>query len=111
LGIVTNGSVASQSAKLVAMGLHDLVDLALISEQEQVKKPDPIIFKRAAERLKVPVADCIFVGDHARTDIEGAHNAGLKTVWFKRGHEWPADLTTTPNYTVSSLFEVLALKF
>lgn len=111
LGIITNGSTESQSAKLSESGLNLLVDVALISEQEQVKKPNPAIFIRAAERLRVSVIECVFVGDNPEADIGGACNAGMKTVWLRGCQHWSAELTSTPDYIISTLPELLSIKF
>lgn len=111
LGIITNGSLESQSVKLSESGLNSLVDIALISEQEQVKKPNPAIFIRAADRLGVSVTECVFVGDNPEADIGGACNAGMKTVWFRGYQLWSADLTIVPDYIISSLTELLNIEF
>lgn len=111
LGIVTNGSIESQRAKLLSSGLAGLVEEVLISAEEKVKKPDVEIFVRAAERLGVKVEESVFVGDNPPTDIGGAHYAGMKTVWLKRHLAWPEDLSVVPNYTVSRLAELLAIGF
>ena len=110
LGIITNGTVEMQSAKLRESGLGSLVDVALISEQEGMKKPDPVIFMRAADRLGVRVEECVFVGDNPKADIWGAHHAGMKTVWFMGYQSWPADLNLRPDYKVQSLAELLSIE-
>lgn len=110
LGIITNGSSGSQRAKLHATGLQELVDVSLISAEEGVKKPEPIIFERAAQRLGVAHPDCLFVGDNPRTDIGGAAGAGFATVWCRRALPWPDQLATRASYTIGQLQELLALK-
>jgi putative hydrolase of the HAD superfamily len=109
LGIVTNGSLESQQAKLLSSGLAELVEEVLISAQEKVKKPDVEIFIRAAERLGVRVEECLFVGDNPQTDIAGAHAAGMQTAWLKRYLAWPENLSVVPDYTLSSLAELLVI--
>lgn len=111
LGIITNGSVESQSVKLSVSGLDSLVDVVLISEQERLKKPDPAIFTRAAERLGVGASKCVFVGDNLEIDVGGARSAGMKTIWFKNRQIRSADLTIVPDYIISSLTEVLSIEF
>jgi putative hydrolase of the HAD superfamily len=111
LGIITNGSEKSQRAKLLASGLLDLVDVALISEEEKIRKPDPEIFVRAAERLSVTATECVFVGDNPQTDIGGAHNAGMNTVWVKGHLPWPTDLAVLPDHIVRDLLELLTIEF
>lgn len=109
LGIVTNGAVATQTSKLQALGLLDLVDVVLISEQEGVRKPDPCIFQRAAERLGVGIRECIFVGDHPEYDIQGAQQAGMTGVWMRHSAPWPDSCSGQPNYTIGCIEELLAI--
>ena len=110
LGIVTNGSVELQQAKLIESGLLARVDEAPISEKEQLRKPDQQIFALAAERLGVSTTECVFVGDNLETDISGAYNAGMKPVWFKGFLPWPANLSIVPGHTVTALTELLSIE-
>jgi putative hydrolase of the HAD superfamily len=91
--------------------LIDLVDIVLISEQEQVRKPDPRIFARAAERLGVRTQECVFVGDNPQADICGAHQVGMKTVWCAHGESWPVDMDIRPGHTINQLTELLSVPF
>lgn len=107
LGIVTNGPKISQRIKLVESGMASLVDVVLISDEENIAKPAPEIFIRAADRLGVSVSDCVFVGDNPMTDIRGADSAGMKTVWLEGYCPWPGDLAITPDSTITRLSELL----
>src|ERR1051325_10650912 len=53
LGLITNGSIRMQSAKLACLALAPLFDTILISEAEGISKPRREIFDRALERLDV----------------------------------------------------------
>ncbi|MBL0387803.1 HAD family hydrolase [Tumebacillus sp. ITR2] len=88
LGIVTNGQTEMQSLGLSVLGLNERVDAVLISEAEGLRKPDPALFARAAERLGVAPEACLYVGDHPRNDIHGARTAGMKTAWFPNSVAW-----------------------
>lgn len=83
LGIVTNGYSQIQNRKLDICGLRPLFDGIVISGDEDVHKPDPEIFRRAAARIGVSPAHCIFVGDHPVNDIEGAAAAGMHPVFMQ----------------------------
>ena len=81
LGLITNGSVRMQSAKLSVLGIGAMFDTILISEAEGMSKPQREIFERALEILKVPTAHAVYVGDHADVDVAGARGAGMRAVW------------------------------
>ncbi|WP_161780680.1 HAD family hydrolase [Tumebacillus flagellatus] len=108
LGIVTNGLTEMQSLGISVLGLTDLVDAVLISEAEGLRKPDPALFHLAAERLGVPANRCLFVGDHPRNDIDGARQAGMKTVWFPNSVAWIEELKPA-DHEIQSLPELLHL--
>lgn len=109
LGIITNGSVESQSAKVAVCGLSRWMDVVLISAAEGLRKPDPAIFARAARRLNVESTECVFVGDCPVRDVQGAHGAGMRAVWFQSFLPWPDDLSPVPCDIVSAPAELLRL--
>jgi putative hydrolase of the HAD superfamily len=57
-------------------------DAALFSCHERMMKPDVRIYARAAERLGVVPAECLFVGDGGSREHQGAHAAGMRSVLF-----------------------------
>jgi putative hydrolase of the HAD superfamily len=111
LGVVTNGSPQMQRAKVEETGLARWVDTLLISEEEGVKKPDPQIFFRAADRLGVHAPECAFIGDNPVTDICGAHQVGMHTVWYTHGSAWPAEIPVRPTFTITRLSDLLSIRF
>jgi HAD superfamily hydrolase (TIGR01509 family) len=61
-------------------GLSELFDVLVFSDELEIAKPDPRIFKQALAGLGLRPAECAFVGDNPHTDISGALSAGLFTV-------------------------------
>ena len=107
--VVTNGRTAGQLRSLLALNLDRMVDAYLISEAEGVRKPDAEIFLRAASKLGVAPAGCMFVGDSPDADIIGAQQVGMKAVWFPNGAPWPDDTPGRPDAEIASLRQVTAL--
>jgi len=92
VGIVTNGATAQQALKVRSLGLEPHVDDVVISEAAGVKKPDPGIFRLAADRIGESLSGGWMIGDHPTADILGGSGAGLKTAWVSRGKTWPEGL-------------------
>jgi len=109
LGIVTNGETEFQMRHIAALGLDAYVDAVLVSEAEALRKPDAALFLRAANRVGAEPDHCLFVGDNPMVDILGAHAAGMRTAWLRRGAVWPADLGPVPGPTIDSLAQILDL--
>jgi putative hydrolase of the HAD superfamily len=106
LGLITNGSVRMQSAKLKCLAITPAFDTILISSLEGVSKPDPEIFRRALERLGASAERAVFVGDHPEVDVAGARRAGLKAVW-RRDHTLSAAVEA--DATIDELRDLLPL--
>ena len=87
LGTITNGTSYLQNAKLTLSGARPLLDIALVCGDEGIQKPAPGIFARAAARLGLSPAQCLYVGDNPTNDIGGALGAGMQAVWIDRGLE------------------------
>ncbi|MTH54865.1 HAD-IA family hydrolase [Bacillus mangrovi] len=87
LGIISNGYGQFQMDNIKALGIEPYFDVILVSEWEGLKKPDPQLFKRAAERLNVLAEQCVFVGDHPDNDVKAARNVGMKGIW-KKDVQW-----------------------
>ena len=66
---------------LTHYGLIDAFDVIVISGEEGILKPDARIYHLAAERLGVPVADCLFVDDFEE-NVAGAQAAGMQALRF-----------------------------
>lgn len=108
LGIVSNGKAAVQNATIDALGIREYFNTIIISETAGVRKPDPRIFHMALSLLRARPESAMFVGDHPRTDVQGARGAGLQAVWFAGAHEWPSELKP-PEHQITEMAQVLKL--
>jgi putative hydrolase of the HAD superfamily len=80
LGIVSNGTSASQWAKIHAFGLSTYFDPILISEEVGSRKPGAEIFWLASDYWSIAPAHILVVGDDEDADIGGAMNAGMQAL-------------------------------
>ncbi|MEM8672289.1 MAG: HAD-IA family hydrolase [Cyanobacteria bacterium P01_G01_bin.67] len=87
LGMITNGRTVFQSNSIQGLGIEDYFDTIVISEAEQIRKPQPEIFQIALSRLKAIAETSVYIGDNPQADVVGAKNAGLKAIW-KRNQFW-----------------------
>jgi len=88
LAVVSNAE-GQVEADLRDAGLADLLDLVVDSHRVGVAKPDPAIFRVALDRLGVPPAAAVHVGDVPAYDVEGARAAGITPVLVDRWEAWP----------------------
>ncbi|MFF9607599.1 HAD family hydrolase [Streptomyces sp. NPDC014684] len=92
IGVITNGASDIQRAKLAGTGLASLVDGVAVSGDLEIRKPHLRLFELAATRCGVSLTSGGWmVGDNPGGDINGGHQAGLRTIWL-RGRPWPDGL-------------------
>ncbi|MFD1872910.1 HAD family hydrolase [Hymenobacter bucti] len=84
IGIVTNNRTAEQQEKLRYLGMSELVDALITSEEVGVLKPDPRIYQVALARLGSQPAETVMVGDNWLADVLGALAVGIRPVWLNR---------------------------
>jgi putative hydrolase of the HAD superfamily len=110
LGMISNAS-SELSPLWAESAFAGIFDVALFSADERMMKPDPQLYRRMADLLRVEPENCVFVGDGAYRELQGAEAVGMRPILIRAPHdEWEHEGTigwTGPR--VSSLTEVLAL--
>ncbi|MEV4627229.1 HAD family hydrolase [Micromonospora sp. NPDC049523] len=110
IGIVTNGMTDNQLGKIRNTGLDRLVDGWCISGEVGVRKPDPEIFRLAAQRCGTSLdRGGAMIGDNLVLDVAGGRAAGLRTIWLRPRHR-PASRSfagPAPDFTVDSVAEAV----
>lgn len=101
---VTNGN-----ADLERIGIHDLFDGFVSASSAGAAKPARQIFEVAVAAGGATAGQTLHVGDHPECDVDGARDAGLKTIWVNRnGSDWPAELPQ-PDGIVEHVGELVSL--
>lgn len=101
---VTNGN-----ADLGRIGIQDLFHDFVSASIAGAAKPARQIFDVAVAAGGAQAAQTLHVGDHPEYDVDGARDAGLKTVWVNRdGSDWPDELPQ-PDSVVAHVGELVSL--
>jgi putative hydrolase of the HAD superfamily len=107
VGIISNGFKEQQHKKLERFGWSERFAAVVLSSEVGVMKPLRGIFDAALHRLALSADEVLYVGDSYENDIEGASNAGWRSVWYNPHKlQRPDNLAT---WTISSLQELTAL--
>jgi putative hydrolase of the HAD superfamily len=80
LGLITNGTGATQRAKLSSLAVEGLFDPIIISGEVGFRKPDARIFELGMASWGLPREAVLFVGDDPVSDIQGAREAGMRAL-------------------------------
>ncbi|MEU1967012.1 HAD-IA family hydrolase [Micromonospora sediminicola] len=76
LALISNATAETAEA-WPGTALAHRFDVAVFSSDVGLAKPDPAIYRHAAERLGVAPGDCVYVGDGADGELAGAAAVGM----------------------------------
>lgn len=82
--------------------------IIIISEEVDIRKPDPKIFHLALSKINSNNETTLFVGDNPLIDIKGANDSGLVSVWLSHGQAWNIK-HYTPRYIINNISELMKI--
>jgi putative hydrolase of the HAD superfamily len=101
LAALTNGNA---DVRRIDVGQH--FQFAISAREHGAAKPDASIFHAACERLNLPPAAVLHVGDDPHMDVHGAARAGMRSCWINRTAAiWPSALPP-PDIEVKDLHQL-----
>ena len=102
--ILSNGFKELQSRKMHTAGIDSYFDAVILSEDIGVNKPDSRLYRHALDHTSSALEESIMIGDMFDTDIAGAANIGMDSIYYnpngKSGHPFK------PTYEVKHLLEI-----
>ena len=104
MAVVSNGFKEVQYRKLNKSGIDKFFQAVMISEEQGVHKPCPIIFKRAIKAIGGDKKETLMVGDDFANDIEGAMIFGIDQFFYNYKNT-PCD--GGPTYESNNLRDLL----
>ncbi len=109
LVVITNGPEFSQIPKVERVNMEAHVDHLIIGGQEPEEKPFPSIFRKALTLANCEAHEVIHVGDSLASDIAGANNSGITSVWIQHQRPLDAELGINPSHMIMHPDEIPAL--
>ncbi len=93
LAILSNADMTLEERLRDGLGIHHLFDVVICSAVVGLAKPDAQVYRLAAERLGLPVEECVFIDDF-EGNVTAAREVGMAAVHFRvdRGHDLAAQL-------------------
>lgn len=74
-------------------GLDDVADVVVNTSRIGYAKPDPRVYAIAAQRVRVPVHQCLFIDDTA-ANVTAARGLGMPAIHYRRPSDLRDALTT-----------------
>lgn len=83
IGLITDGRPNGQRNKIAALGLEDLVDDIIITDElggEQFRKPCDIAFRIMQRRWRLPFEQIMYIGDNPNKDFSAPRQLGMQWI-------------------------------
>ena len=90
-------------------GVADLFEAVIISAEVGLRKPNPQIYRRMMEMLRLDASEILFVGDTPREDVAGPQGVGMRTAWISKGAASVPEGIPQPDFTIRDLSELPAI--
>lgn len=108
--IASNGATVNAKGRIASTGLSRYIDGLFISEDMGVAKPAAEFYEFCLKEIGEPKESCIMIGDSLSSDMLGARNASLASVWFMpSGEIESAVMTYDIDYCASSFDELFGI--
>ena len=107
ISAVSDGQKIWAEAELHSVGLDRFFRHVIVSSSYGFRKPDPRMFHMALEQMNLQAHEVIFVGNDMYRDIAGAHDAGLKTVFFRSNQGEQNFAGAEPDYIIYNFSQLL----
>lgn len=78
-GVITNKPAWLTEPLLEELGLTERAACIISGDTTTQRKPHPQPMYHACNKINIPPANCLYIGD-AQRDIEAGHNAGMRTL-------------------------------
>jgi putative hydrolase of the HAD superfamily len=111
IGLISNTGVTPGrvlSNVLEEYSILDLFDVTIFSDETGYFKPHPKMFELTLNKLNCKSENAIHVGDMVETDVKGANNYKIKSVWFNDANKINS-LNIKPDYEIKEISEVIEI--
>lgn len=111
IGLISNTGVTPGrilSKVLDDYEILDLFDVTIFSDETGYFKPHPIMFEFPLKTLKCKAENAIHIGDMLETDVKGANDYQMLSVWFNESNK-VRSLEIKPNYEIKEIPKVIQI--
>lgn len=111
LVVGTNGKTKTQYNRLALTGFDDYFDKVVISQEIGYVKPSLSFFDHIFRLFpQYDKSDFLMIGDTLTSDIQGANQAGIDSVWLDHGTQFDkSSQEHKPTYRVKDLAQIKVL--
>jgi FMN phosphatase YigB (HAD superfamily) len=110
IGLLSNFDDAQCGREVLCdTGVAHLFEAVIISAEVGLRKPNPQIYRRILEMMRLDASEVLFVGDTPREDVEAPQQVGMQTAWISKGAAAVPEGIPQPHFIIADLSDLPAL--
>lgn len=106
LAVVSDAPSREAWMRIYYLNLHHVFDVVITFDETGVRKPSPVPFQLALDRLKVKAEEAIMIGDWPERDVVGAKQLGIRTVFARYGDTF-GTVHSGADWDVKNVYELV----
>ncbi|MFX1328227.1 MAG: HAD family hydrolase [Promethearchaeota archaeon] len=111
IGLISNTGITPGRIIKKVFDIYDIqkyFQLTLFSDETGVYKPNPLMFETALKKLKCKPQNAIHIGDILETDIKGAKNCNMLTIWINDSSSSRSQ-NIEPDYEIQKIYDAVEI--
>ena len=84
VSVLSNGTPEMLEHLVAAADLEGTIARTISADEVETYKPDPAIYRHAADRIGTPIEEILHVSGGRLRDVWGAKHAGMRGAWLAR---------------------------
>ena len=108
LAVISDAPRQEAWMRLCYLGLHHMFDTVIAFEDTGERKPSPVPFRLALERIGIEPTEALMVGDWPERDIKGAGELGINTVFARYGDTFGTD-ESGADFEIDDIFALVGI--
>lgn len=106
LAIVSDAPAREAWLRLCHINFHHTFDVVVTYDDTKERKPSPVPFRTALEKLGIEPHEAIMIGDWVERDMVGAKNVGMHTAFAQYGDSF-GNQNIKADYILSDISQLL----
>ncbi len=106
LAVVSDAPAKEAWLRLSYLGFQHFFDVVITFDDSQERKPSPVPFNMALDKLGLKANECLMIGDWAERDMVGGKTVGMKTVFARYGDTFDTKFSGA-DYDIDSITELI----
>lgn len=111
IGLISNTGITPGKMIKKVMEKYDILkyfQITIFSDEIGYYKPSAILFQEALKHLQSKPENTIHIGDLLHTDVKGAKDCGMLSIWFNDTNQ-KRQTDIIPDFEVKSMLEIIKI--